>query len=59
MNTLRRMHESIVSEAGAAVVKYLLVASLCALMSVAVVDARQGRFGRGPVAPAAFSAASP
>jgi hypothetical protein len=55
VNTLRRLHRAVVSERGGAVVKYLLVVSLCALMAVAVVDARAGRFSPGP---AAFTAAA-
>lgn len=53
---LRRWNEVLVSERGAAVVKGLLVGSLCLLMVVAVIDARAGRLGGGP-APAAFAAA--
>ena len=54
MNTLHRWNQALISERGAAVIKYLLVGSLSVLMLVAVVDARQGRFG--PSA-AAFAAA--
>jgi hypothetical protein len=51
---LRRLNRAVVSEPAAAVIKYCLVASLCCLLAVALLDARQGRFGPGP---AAFAAA--
>ena len=55
MNTLRRLNRALISERGAAIMKGVLVASLCLLMIEAVVDARAGRFGPSP---AAFTAAA-
>jgi hypothetical protein len=50
VNTLRRINRALISERGAAIVKGALVAALCLLMILAVVDARSGRFGPSPAA---------